>query len=748
MYLKIVFSLLTVGTVGAVLEAVRPPQHPCLYNLCMARSTCIPDNSDPKGYFCECTNCYGGEFCDKAKLVSNLCWIDGNHCLNGGYCDFTDCTLSCVCPSGFTGDKCQNEPPVNPCVSGEHQCQNGATCIPDKVGLGYFCQCTNCYEGKFCESSAEEVYNPCADINNSPCLFGGVCDFTDCTFRCICKPGYSGIVCENEPPVDACTSGEHNCPKGATCVPDKLGPGYFCQCKSAKPVANPCSSDNSPCYNGGVCDFSGCTFSCRCPPNFIGELCQYPQCPKGVEVVSCLINPCVFATCPANQNAQCRANYCGGCNAVFYDSNGVEVDCVHPCNSGEHQCQNGATCIPDTVGLGYSCECTNCFGGEFCQFAKPVANPCLRNDNPCYNGGTCDFPDCTLRCRCPPGFTGDLCQYVECPTSTPCLTAKCAHGFIVDTNGCQTCNCLPGPKPCPQDVQVYNCFVNPCDTAVCPANSDAICIANYCGGCNAVFYDTSGVEVNCAVVCKKIGCANPCPFGSETDANGCPTCRCLPNPAPCPKGKKPSKCKKNPCDGTTCEVNPMTACVPNYCGGCSADFYDHNLNIDQECLQANCPQIRCANPCPFGTEVTSEGCPTCTCLPNPAPCPNGRPPFACKRNPCDGTTCSVNPMTSCVPNYCGGCFVDFYDRNLNIDEECLETNCHGDLVFSDCASACPPTCKNPDIVCKALCRPGCTCPKGKVLTRFHSKRCVRPSNCKCVGLKGYLGECRITPDEQ
>ncbi|XP_071941275.1 uncharacterized protein [Antedon mediterranea] len=215
----------------------------------------------------------------------------------------------------------------------------------------------------------------------------------------------------------------------------------------------------------------------------------------------------------------------------------------------------------------------------------------------------------------------------------------------------------------------------------------------------------------------------------------------------CPKGVDVVACLIDPCMFATCPADSANAqCRSNYCGGCNAVFYDSN-GVEVNC--AVCPQIRCAAPCPFGTEVTSEGCPTCTCLPNPAPCLDGRPPFACKRNPCDGTTCSANPLTSCVPNYCGGCFVDFYDRNSNIDEECLETNCHGDLVFSECASACPPTCKNPDIVCKALCRPGCTCPKGTILTRLHSKQCVRPSRCKCLGLKGSLSECRLeTADEQ
>ncbi|XP_033126206.1 neurogenic locus notch homolog protein 1-like [Anneissia japonica] len=366
------------------------------------------------------------------------------------------------------------------------------------------------------------------------------------------------------------------------------------------PVANPCFSVTGPCLNGGICDFTDCDFTCKCPSTHTGTYCQDPV--------------------------------------------------VNPCHSGDHLCENGATCIPDKIGIGYVCQCTNCYGGEFCEFAKPVFNPCFNPDNnPCSNGGTCDFTDCTFTCICPPGYTGTLCE---------------------------------------------------------------------------------------DIVCKTLECKFVCPFGNVIDENGCPTCDCL--PAPCDEGDVPVNCFVSPCQFATCSVKP-SLCINNFCKGCDAVFYDVKGNIIEECPTV-CPQIKCANPCPFGTEVTSEGCPTCSCLPNPDPCPDGSEPSVCKKNPCDDTICEVNPMTSCVPNYCGGCFVDFYDRNLNIDAECLETNCRGDLVFNECASACPQTCDNPDIVCRALCRPGCACPKGKILKELYSTKCVVPQSCNCKGL-WWRGRC-------
>ena len=56
------------------------------------------------------------------------------------------------------------------------------------------------------------------------------------------------------------------------------------------------------------------------------------DCNKPVETKSCLfpvqcfVEPCKFASCTAYPNAKCVNNYCGGCNAFFYE-NGIKVDC-------------------------------------------------------------------------------------------------------------------------------------------------------------------------------------------------------------------------------------------------------------------------------------------------------------------------------------------------------------------------------------------------------------------------------------
>ena len=48
---------------------------------------------------------------------------------------------------------------------------------------------------------------------------------------------------------------------------------------------------------------------------------------------------------------------------------------------------------------------------------------------------------------------------------------------------------------CPPDKPLVYCIINPCQVTSCPAHPGAICIPDYCGGCNARFFDKAGNEV-------------------------------------------------------------------------------------------------------------------------------------------------------------------------------------------------------------------------------------------------------------
>ena len=53
---------------------------------------------------------------------------------------------------------------------------------------------------------------------------------------------------------------------------------------------------------------------------------SFSECPKGIPIVTCAVNPCDVSTCPAFPKARCQGNYCGGCKADFF-VDGDKVDC-------------------------------------------------------------------------------------------------------------------------------------------------------------------------------------------------------------------------------------------------------------------------------------------------------------------------------------------------------------------------------------------------------------------------------------
>ena len=57
------------------------------------------------------------------------------------------------------------------------------------------------------------------------------------------------------------------------------------------------------------------------------------SCPDGSQPVNCFANPCDVTTCPNHPNATCRADYCGGCYALFFDGDDNEV--TKTCRSSE-----------------------------------------------------------------------------------------------------------------------------------------------------------------------------------------------------------------------------------------------------------------------------------------------------------------------------------------------------------------------------------------------------------------------------
>ena len=115
--------------------------------------------------------------------------------------------------------------------------------------------------------------------------------------RCDCKPGYSGVECEEE--LDPCEN--LTCLNGGTC--EKLNATVArCRCSAGfEPPdchAPPSPCESSPCQHGGTCRVGRRGgYTCTCQPEYTGTLCSIlaGECPF---VVSPVIFVALQGNCP------------------------------------------------------------------------------------------------------------------------------------------------------------------------------------------------------------------------------------------------------------------------------------------------------------------------------------------------------------------------------------------------------------------------------------------------------------------
>ncbi|CAF3873668.1 unnamed protein product [Rotaria sp. Silwood2] len=141
-------------------------------------------------------------------------------CSNGGTCT----TISggagwiCSCPSGFTGDRCQNMI-ISQCAS--QPCRNNSTCTDGP--FTYNCQCSYPFSGRQCQF-VSTGQSPC---DRNPCLNSGKCYPVGNSFTCACPLGYSGQTCETSIRPATCTI---NCSPGYCFSNPSTQPPYACYC--------------------------------------------------------------------------------------------------------------------------------------------------------------------------------------------------------------------------------------------------------------------------------------------------------------------------------------------------------------------------------------------------------------------------------------------------------------------------------------------------------------------------------------
>ncbi|KAA8588676.1 hypothetical protein FQN60_010021 [Etheostoma spectabile] len=179
---------------------------------------------------------------------------------------------------------------------------------------------------------------------------------------------------------------------------------------------NPDDCEDNDCENNSTCIDGVNNYTCVCPPNYTGDLCD--------EV----IDPCLRGFDPCQHDSKCvhvGRTYRCECLPGY-----VGKQCEQDYNDClENKCQHGAECV-DAVN-GYTCVCKEGFSGLFCENPPPMillqTSPCDQSD--CQNGAQCLVVAGEPVCRCMPGFYGNKCDkmatvhflgrdgYVELPSA-------------------------------------------------------------------------------------------------------------------------------------------------------------------------------------------------------------------------------------------------------------------------------------------------------------------------------------------
>jgi eight-cysteine-cluster-containing protein len=131
----------------------------------------------------------------------------------------------------------------------------------------------------------------------------------------------------------------------------------------------------------------GCSVCC-------GDECE---CADGTLPVRCFVNPCDVAPL-CDDAARCEANYCGGCNAEFYDASGYAV------------CQSQS---PEPPGCASDVDCfqTGC-SGQVCA-AQDVITTCeFREEYACYQDAALTTCGCNAS-QCGFAATDELAACLE-----------------------------------------------------------------------------------------------------------------------------------------------------------------------------------------------------------------------------------------------------------------------------------------------------------------------------------------------
>ncbi|XP_033634762.1 uncharacterized protein LOC117296026 isoform X3 [Asterias rubens] len=487
----------------------RNPDPVCSPNPCQNGGSCVVTGAS--SYRCNCLTGTSGTVC---QTIAQGSVCSPNPCQNGGSCVVTGVTsYRCNCLTGTSGSVCQTITQGSVCSP--NPCQNGGSCVVTGAS-SHRCNCLTGTSGSLCQTITPGSSTPCSQ---NLCLYGSTCQLLSSnSFQCVCVYGTSGTFCGNLD--NAC--GSSPCLNGGQCT--VVGTSYQCGCQTGF-LGQQCqiretSCSSNPCQNGGQCSVSaGSAFTCTCPIEYRGSVCQN---------TACFSNPC--------QNGGQCSSLSGGYSyqcVCLSGYTGTRCEVRNPCSP--NPCINGGSCTSPNVNT-FQCECTTGWTGTDCSTRSDAvcaqSNLCLNGGtcqpnnggsficqcaqgfdgincerqisrclpNPCVNGGTCRISGSAFTCSCPTGYVGITCLFPDLCTPNPCNRGACSQSL---GQSAYTCTCNAGYKGELCNVQAL-CNPNPCVNGQCTQNDLTL---SFSCQCNLGFLGTTCAQERIGP-CVAVPCLN------------------------------------------------------------------------------------------------------------------------------------------------------------------------------------------------------------------------------------------------
>lgn len=415
-----------------------PPsdRHTCVLESRIPACPCENGGSCVEDGRCLCPSGWTGDFCEQHAPFD---------CMHGGAALWLEGAMVCVCQPGWGGQRCQFALDQAFCL----QCENGGSCIVGPGGETQRCLCPPTHGGFYCElpiaAACPFGYEPdaqgnCVNIDEctrltDPCPSSFHCVDTEGSFKCRCEEGELA-ACLVEP--SECPDDDEAvvCPRDSSCVSvDPLD----CACDSSYEEfdgercvdVDECAIEPSLCPTDSICVNLDPSFACVCEDDlklFHMGACE-PVDPCTPDQRAAAANQCEESCWVTHSNA----TLCGCSPNEIWNPVTLTCETLNECAMGTDMCPPATSRCVD-LDDGYDCECLR--AGEWFSWDRGEcyvpSNPCDTQDL-CPGDSVClgDMHALTWECVC-----NDPASYFDAESFSCVANNECEHVTCAENEFC------------------------------------------------------------------------------------------------------------------------------------------------------------------------------------------------------------------------------------------------------------------------------------------------------------------------